>query len=120
MIRATFWFHPALLWLIGRMRLAREQVVDFEVVMLTSARKTYLKALLEFTIGRSCATVVPAPLFLAERQARRAHCSHAQGNSHVQDKTDTFTDRNRVQHCHCRHTRGVDLSTQACTTGRTA
>jgi beta-lactamase regulating signal transducer with metallopeptidase domain len=68
MIRATFWFHPALIWLIGRMRLAREQVVDFEVVMLTSARKTYLKALLEFTTSRSCATVVPAPLFLAERQ----------------------------------------------------
>jgi beta-lactamase regulating signal transducer with metallopeptidase domain len=68
MIRASFWFHPALLWLIGRMRLAREQVVDLEVVMLTSARKTYLKALLEFTKSRSCARVVPAPLFLAERQ----------------------------------------------------
>jgi beta-lactamase regulating signal transducer with metallopeptidase domain len=68
MIRASFWFHPALVWLIGRMRLAREQVVDFEVVMLTSARKTYLKALLEFTIRRSCVTIVPAPLFLAERQ----------------------------------------------------
>jgi hypothetical protein len=50
------------------MRLAREQVVDFEVVMLTNARKTYLKALLEFTITRSCVTIVPAPLFLAERQ----------------------------------------------------
>jgi hypothetical protein len=68
MIRAFFWFDPALGWLIGRMRLAREQVVDFEVVMLTSARKTYLKALLEFTIRRSCVTIVPAPLFLAERQ----------------------------------------------------
>jgi len=68
MIRVSFWFHPALLWLIRRMRLAREQVVDFEVVMLTGARKAYLKALLEFTISRSCATVVPAPLFLAERQ----------------------------------------------------
>ena len=67
-IRAIFWFHPAIAWLIARVRLAREQVVDLEVVTLTNARNTYLEALLEFTGTRDRATAVPAPLFLAERQ----------------------------------------------------
>jgi beta-lactamase regulating signal transducer with metallopeptidase domain len=67
-IRAAFWFHPAIAWLIARVRLAREQVVDFEVVRLTKARKTYLDALLEFATSRSWAAAIPAPPFLAERQ----------------------------------------------------
>jgi|SRR5581483_4443841 len=65
-LRTTVWFHPAILWLIARLRLAREQVVDLEVVRLTQARKTYLKALLEFTAVRVAA--IPAPPFLMERQ----------------------------------------------------
>jgi beta-lactamase regulating signal transducer with metallopeptidase domain len=63
-IRAVFWFHPAIAWLIARTRLAREQVVDHEVVRLTNARKTYLEVLLEFTPSRA----VLAPPFLVERQ----------------------------------------------------
>jgi beta-lactamase regulating signal transducer with metallopeptidase domain len=67
-VRAVFWFHPAIAWLIARVRLAREQVVDLEVVRLTKARKTYLEALLEFATGRPCTAAIPAPPFLAERQ----------------------------------------------------
>lgn len=67
-IRATFWFHPVIAWLIARIRLAREQVVDFEVVRLTKARKPYLQALLEFATSRACTAAIPAPLFLVERQ----------------------------------------------------
>ena len=67
-IRAALWFHPAVAWLIARVRLAREQVVDFEVVRLTKKRKTYLEALLEFTTSRACAAAIPAPPFLVERQ----------------------------------------------------
>lgn len=67
-IRAIFWFHPGIGWLISRARLAREQVVDLEVVGLTNARKTYLEALLEFTNGRGRIAAIPAPPFLAERQ----------------------------------------------------
>ena len=67
-LRALFWFHPAICWLISRARLAREQVVDMEVVKLTNARKTYLEALLEFTNSRSSLAAIPAPPFLAERQ----------------------------------------------------
>src|SRR5438045_9582263 len=52
-VRAVFWFHPAIAWLISRVRLAREQVVDLEVIRLTNARKAYLEALLEFTTGQA-------------------------------------------------------------------
>jgi hypothetical protein len=67
-IRAALWFHPGIAWLIVRVRLAREQVVDFEVVRLTKERKTYLEALLAFTSSRACAAAIPAPPFLVERQ----------------------------------------------------
>lgn len=67
-IRAVLWFHPAIAWLVARVRLAREQVVDLEVVSLTNARKTYLEALLEFAAGRERVAAIPAPPFLVERQ----------------------------------------------------
>ena len=67
-LRAAFWFHPAIAWLVARIRLSREQVVDLEVVKLTDARKPYLEALLEFTNSRALATAIPAPPFLVERQ----------------------------------------------------
>lgn len=67
-LRAMFWFHPAIAWLVSRVRLAREQVVDLEVVSLTQARKPYLEALLEFTNARAAIAAIPAPLFLAESQ----------------------------------------------------
>jgi beta-lactamase regulating signal transducer with metallopeptidase domain len=67
-LRAAFWFHPAIAWLIARVRLAREQVVDLEVIKLTRERKPYLEALLEFATGRSRTAPIPAPPFLVERQ----------------------------------------------------
>jgi TonB family protein len=67
-LRAALWFHPAIAWLIARIRLSREQVVDLEVVRLTDARKPYLEALLEFTNSRALAAAIPAPPFLIERQ----------------------------------------------------
>jgi hypothetical protein len=47
LILTLFWFHPALWWVMRSIRLAREQVVDSQVVALTGARKPYLHALLE-------------------------------------------------------------------------
>jgi len=67
-LRAALWFHPAIAWLIARVRLAREQVVDLEVIRLTQERKPYLEALLEFATGRSRTAPIPAPPFLVERQ----------------------------------------------------
>src|SRR5947208_14498083 len=68
LLRAVFWFHPAIAWLISRVRLAREQVVDLEVVLRCTARKSSLAALLEFTHARASLPAIPAPPFLAERQ----------------------------------------------------
>ena len=67
-LRGALWFHPAIAWLIARVRLAREQVVDLEVIRLTQERKPYLEALLEFATGHSRTTPIPAPPFLVERQ----------------------------------------------------
>jgi beta-lactamase regulating signal transducer with metallopeptidase domain len=52
-ILAGFWFNPAVWWLVSRVRLNREQLVDREVVELTGARKPYLYALIEIAAGRS-------------------------------------------------------------------
>jgi TonB family protein len=66
-ILTFFWFHPAVWWAVRSIRLAREQVVDCEVVALTGARKPYLHALLEIAAAPR-ALPLPAPLFLGESQ----------------------------------------------------
>ena len=70
LILTFFWFHPAVWWAMRSIRLAREQVVDSEVVVLTGARKPYLHALLEIA-GAPRAMTLPAPLFLVESQLAR-------------------------------------------------
>ena len=45
-VRAILWFHPAVWWLIGRIRLSREQVVDEAVIRITQSREHYIDALL--------------------------------------------------------------------------
>jgi hypothetical protein len=65
-LRGALWFHPAITWLVSRVRLAREQVVDGDVIRLTNARKTYLEALLTFANGKARAAAIPAPPFLGE------------------------------------------------------
>jgi TonB family protein len=67
LVLAFFWFHPAVWWAMRSIRLAREQVVDSEVVALTGARKPYLHALLEIAAAPRAMTL-PAPLFLVESQ----------------------------------------------------
>jgi TonB family protein len=67
LVAALFWFHPAVWWLLAQARLAREQLVDAEVVCLTSAREPYINALLIMAGGRSGLDVAPAPLFLRKR-----------------------------------------------------
>ena len=46
-IGALLWFHPAVWWLLGRIELSREQVIDREVVQITGSPKAYLEALLK-------------------------------------------------------------------------
>jgi protein TonB len=47
-VRAAFWFHPAMWWLISRVQLARETVVDELSILTTNARRAYLDTLLAF------------------------------------------------------------------------
>jgi TonB family protein len=62
-LRAVFWFHPAMWWLISRIQLARETVVDELSILVTNARRTYLDALLAFADD----TGLGSPAFSARR-----------------------------------------------------
>ncbi|MFH1573769.1 MAG: M56 family metallopeptidase, partial [Acidobacteriota bacterium] len=66
-VRSLFWFHPAIWWVLGRIHLTREQVIDLEVVSMTGSRDPYLESLLEIARARGRPRAVPAPLFLRER-----------------------------------------------------
>jgi TonB family protein len=63
--RAVFWFHPAIWWLISRVQLAREEVVDESAMLATGTRRGYLEALAAFA---DRTPLVPAAAF-----ARRRH-----------------------------------------------
>lgn len=67
-IRSLLWFHPAVWFVLSRVQLAREQVVDAEVVGLTRDRERYLDALVAVAAQRLLPDVAPAPLFLKKRQ----------------------------------------------------
>ena len=64
---AVLWFHPAVWWLLAQIRLSREQVVDRQVVALTSARDPYVTALLSMAGAKLRLDLAPAPLFLRKR-----------------------------------------------------
>lgn len=70
-VRAVFWFHPAIWWLLGEIALAREQAVDRGVVAMTRTRDKYVDALLEIAGAGPGLDLAPAPLFL-----RRRHLKH--------------------------------------------
>ncbi len=64
MIRSIFWFHPAMWWLVSRVQLARETVVDELSILVTNARRTYLDTLLAFADDTGLAS---SPAFSARR-----------------------------------------------------
>jgi TonB family protein len=68
LVRTLAWFHPAAWWLTAQIRLAREQLVDQQVVRHLGNRRTYLEALLQMAASERRASPLPAPLFLG-----RAH-----------------------------------------------
>jgi TonB family protein len=67
-VRALFWFHPAVWWLIDRIHLLREQVVDELVVARTSSRRDYMMALMLFADGQHTITLSSA--FLSRRHLK--------------------------------------------------
>jgi protein TonB len=64
-VRAIFWFHPAIWWVVSRVQLAREEVVDLRTVRITGGRRSYIEALMAFADG--------TPLAQAAAFSRRRH-----------------------------------------------
>jgi protein TonB len=74
LLAAVFWFHPGVWCLLAQSRLSREQLVDAEVVQLTSAREDYIASLLAIAGTRIELDLAPAPLFLRRRHlTQRMH-----------------------------------------------
>ncbi|MCU1273044.1 MAG: TonB family protein [Bryobacterales bacterium] len=67
LVLSIFWFHPGIWWLIAQIRLAREQVVDREVIAITSSRNEYVEALLEVARLNRGTRLAPATLFIRRR-----------------------------------------------------
>jgi TonB family protein len=70
-LRALLWFHPAIWWLISRIHLVREQLVDREAIRLTESRDPYLRALLTMAGHHLQPDLAPASLFLKRRHLDR-------------------------------------------------
>lgn len=70
-MRAVLWFHPAVWWLIGRIQLAREEVVDRKAIQLVESRDCYLDTLLAIAEAKAGLDLAPAPLFLKKRHLRQ-------------------------------------------------
>jgi len=67
-VRVVCWFHPGIWWLVDRIQLVREQVVDELVVDHTSSRKEYMKALITF--ADSARPTVLSSAFLRRRHLK--------------------------------------------------
>jgi TonB family protein len=64
LVRAFFWFHPAIWWLVEQIRLSAEQLVDCQVIQLVGDRRSYLRALLVLAEAGTGLRLRPAPSFL--------------------------------------------------------
>ncbi len=70
LLKALLFFHPAVHWLVGRVRMAREQCVDAAVVRRLGSRDTYLDSLVEVARIAVRARAVPAAPFLRQSHLR--------------------------------------------------
>ena len=70
LLSAALFFHPAVHWLVARVRLAREQAVDAEVVARLGGRDAYLQSLVAVARAAAFTRAVPAAPFLRENHLR--------------------------------------------------
>ncbi len=70
LLKAVLFFHPAVHWLVGRIRLAREQAVDAAVVRRLGGREAYLASLVEVARISVRARALPAAPFLGKSHLR--------------------------------------------------
>jgi hypothetical protein len=69
-LKAVLFFHPAVHWLVGQVRVAREQAVDEAVVRRLGRREAYLESLVAVARLAAHARAVPAAPFLRESHLR--------------------------------------------------
>jgi TonB family protein len=67
-VRALFWFHPGIWWLVEQVQLAREQVIDQLVVSGATSKREYMTALMTFADNDRFATLTIA--FLRPRHLK--------------------------------------------------
>ena len=109
LLRALLWFHPGIWWLIGRIRLTREQVVDQAAIRLIDSRERYVEALLAVAVSgsppiRTRITISAAP------PAEEAGRPDSAGDCHVDTTFDRFVHRQRRGAGDCRGLRGEVVS----------
>jgi TonB family protein len=69
-IRTALWFHPAIWFLVDRIRLCREQVVDADVIAMIGDRCAYAEALIDSAAAASEPLLAPAWLRTRHVRAR--------------------------------------------------
>ena len=67
LLRAALWFHPAVWFILPRIALSREQVVDADTVRLTGKRRQYLDAIWRVVCSSQHTVTVMAVPFLGRR-----------------------------------------------------
>jgi TonB family protein len=70
-LRTVLWFHPGIWWLISRLQLSREQVVDQAAIRITESRNGYVEALLAVAVAKSPGILTPASAFLRRSVLKR-------------------------------------------------
>lgn len=80
-VRSILWFHPAVWWLLGRIQLTREEVVDQGVIEHTQSPDQYVDALIAIATNQVQSDLAPAPLFLKKRHLRQRVASIVRGVS---------------------------------------
>jgi len=86
-IRTLLWFHPGVWWLIDRLQLLREQVIDELVVARTSSRRDYMLALMMFADNTPPAV---ASAFLRQRHLK-SRLRHLLKETHMSFKRLVWT-----------------------------
>ncbi len=84
-VRAILWFHPAVWFLLPRIALSREQVVDAGTVEMTGKRRQYLDALWQIVVSsHKPAAAIAVPLVGRSHLRARVESSE-KGDCHVEN-----------------------------------
>ena len=105
-VRTVLWFHPGIWWLIGRIRLTREQVVDQAAIQLIDSRERYVEALLAVAVSQLPRAIRTRITISAASPLEEACRPDSAGDRHVDTTFDRFVHRQRRGAGACRDLRG--------------